>query len=79
MGQPPEPGISWPSVATTSTPAPTRARRRPQTTAVVVLSLTLAGLVALWVVGGSVLWHYGPQLDVPLPGSTSAPATSPTR
>jgi hypothetical protein len=72
----PEPGISWPALGGPP-PAPTGRGRKPQSTAVVVLSLALAGLITLWVVGGSLLWHYAPQMDVPLNGSS--PTATPTR
>jgi hypothetical protein len=75
--QSPEPGISWPTVGSAPAAPPSGPRRKPQATAVLVLSVALAGLVLLWVVGGSVLWHYAPQLDVPLPGSS--PTVAPTR
>jgi hypothetical protein len=51
---------------------PTPHRRAPQSRAVVVLSVALAVLVALWVVGGYVLYEYAHELGE-LPGT--APST----
>ena len=48
-------------------------RSRPQSGAVLVLALVLAGLVALWVVGGFLLFTQAPADFGQPPGSTATP------
>ena len=49
---------------------------RPQSRAVVVLSLALAGLLALWIVGGYVLVRYAPADFGELPKASASPSNS---
>lgn len=52
--------------------------RRPQQDAVIALGITLAVLLAIWIVGAFVLIQYAPDLGQ-LPGGESSPEATPTR
>jgi hypothetical protein len=55
---------------------PTAGAGKPQTLAVLVLSLVLAGLLTLWLVGGFLLFTRAPaNFGVP-PNATASPSVS---
>jgi hypothetical protein len=58
-------------------PTQQQPRRRPQSRAVIMLAVTLAVLLTIWIVGSILLVQYAPNLG-DLPGrnpSTEAPST----
>jgi hypothetical protein len=66
MGQALSPGPHTPVPPPPRPPA-------PQSRAVVVLSVALAAMVALWLIGGYLLYTYGGGLG-DLPGSSPSPS-----